>query len=437
MRQVFKSADNQKGVALIAAYLVIAVLIVFAITFVNASIGQNNTANIFKKQIQAFNLADAGLDKALAQLRGGSAADFSGTLSPVGTYSVTITDMGLFGYMRRYKIVSVGSAGSLNQTLTNILQVDNYARYIWFTDGENYGYSNVWFWDQDHLNGPTHTNGQFNIAGHNPGPIFDGEVRSVSDQINYYNNGHNITSSNTTNSPYDTPAFNGGITLGANAINMPRQATYLRSASTSGGLRLSGNSAVVLNSNGTMNVTNWGYYSAHCGTSCKSCCTLVNQPLPANGALFVDSGDLTISGSLSGRLTAGSSGDIVIPGNLVYANDPRINPGSTDILGLISERDVMISANAAYNLEINASIMALSTSFMLENWWTGSPKGTLTVYGGIIQDQRGPVGTFNGFSGQKLTGYSKNYTYDSRMLNSPPPFYPTTGDYITLSWQEG
>lgn len=427
---------NNKGVALIAAYLVVAVLIVFAITFVNASVGHNNAANYFKKQAQAFNLAESGLDRAVAQLRDGSAANFSGTLPPVGSYSVTIADLGLFGSMRRYQITSVGTAGGISQTLINIVQVDNYARYIWFTDGENYGNSNVWFWDQDRLNGPTHTNGQLNIAGHNPGPVFDGEVRSVSDLINFYNNGNNILSGNTTNPPYDTPAFNAGVTLGANAINMPRQATYLRNASTSGGLRLNGNSTVVLNSGGSMNVTNSGYYYANCGGSCGSCCTLTNRPLPANGALFVANGRLTISGTLNGRLTAGASDDIIVANNTVYANDPRTNPASTDVLGLISERDVVISSSAPYNLEIDASIMALNTSFMLDNWWWGSPKGTLTVFGGIIQDQRGPVGTFNGTTGVKLTGYSKNYTYDGRLLNSPPPFFPTTGDYVTLVWQE-
>lgn len=433
---ISRLANNRKGIALIATYLVVAVLIAFVITFVNASIGQNNAANFFKKYMQAFNLAESGLDKAVQQLRDGSASNFSGTLSPVGTYDVTIADLGLFGTMRRYRITSVGSAGGISKRLINVVQVDNYARYIWFTDGENYGSSNVWFWDQDHLNGPTHTNGQLNIAGHNPGPIFDGEVRSASDQINYFNNGSHIYSSNPSNPPYDTPAFNGGLTLGANSINMPRQATYLRNAASSGGLSLSNNTTVVLNSTGTMNITNNGYYHDHCTGSCNNCCTLADQPLPANGALFVRNGNLSVSGVLNGRLTAGASGNVVIKGNTTYSDDPRVNPASTDMLGLISESNVVISSAASYNLEVDASIMALNTSFMLENWWVGPAKGTLTIYGGIIQDQRGPVGTFSGIGGQKLSGYSKNYAYDSRMLGTPPPFFPTTGDYVTLVWEE-
>jgi len=441
MGYIHKLAVNKKGIALIGVYLVVAVLIVFAITFVNASIGQNNAANLFKKQMQAFNLAESGLDKAVQQLRDGSASNFPGTLSPVGTYAVTITDLGLYGTMRRFKIVSVGTSGNISKRLTNIVQTDNYARYIWFTDAEIYRTSNVWFWNQDHLNGPTQTNGQLNIGGNDLGPIFDGEVRSASDQINFYNNRDSFTSSNTTNPPNDTPSFNGGITLGANAIRMPRQATYLRSASANGGLSLTGDTTVVLNS-ASIDITNSGYYNAHCTGRCRSCCTLTNQPFPANGALFVDNGKLSISGTLSGRLTAGASGNITVTDDVVYASDPRTpNSTSTDMLGLISESNVTIAdsatTNASDGLEIDASIMALNTSFILENWDSRSAdyKGQLTIYGGIIQTQRGPVGTFNQATGDR-TGYYKNYSYDPRMLATPPPFFPTTGDYVTLAWQE-
>jgi hypothetical protein len=161
-----------------------------------------------------------------------------------------------------------------------------------------------------------------------------------------------------------------------------------------------------------------------------------NMPLPANGALFVNSGSLTISGTLNGRLTVGASSDIIVPNNIVYADNPRTNPNSDDVLGIIAERDVVILDHAPANLGIDGCIMALDTSFMMENWWQGPPKGTLTVYGGIIQEERGPVGTFNGSTGQKISGYSKDYSYDTRLLGNPPPFMPTTGDYITLSWEE-
>ena len=428
-----KKIINKKGAALIATYMVIAILLAFGGFVIDVSNSQNNAANNFKRHAQAIGIAEAGLDRALLWLRSqgvpptGSIPNISQNLPPTGTplgsYTVVFTDLGSPGgsaSIRRYRIRSTGTVGAVSQTITNYLQTDNYARYIWFTDSESYGGTNVWFWDQDHLNGPTHTNGHFNIKGN---PVFEGEVRSVDDYIRYYNNGSNINSSNLSNPPYDLPDFQDTVTLGSDSINMPTQALNLRAASTNGGLRLTGNTTVLLNSNGTMNVTN----------SAKGW-NNQNMSLPANGALFVNWGNLNISGTLSGRLTAGASGDVNVTNNILYADDPRL-PGSTstDTLGLISEGDVMIDEDAPDELEIDASIMALNTSFMLEEWWKNGARGTLSVFGGIIQKQRGPVGTFSGST--KISGYSKDYNYDVRLLNSPPPFVPTTDDYITLSWE--
>ena len=423
---------NKKGAALITVYMVVAVLLAFGGFVIDVSNSQNNTANTFKRQAQVLSIAEAGLDRALIWIRSqgtppsGSIASISQNLPPTGTplgsYTVVFTDLGSPGgapSIRRYRIRSTGTIGTVSQIVTNYLQTDNYARYIWFTDSESYQGTNVWFWDQDHLNGPTHTNGHFNIKGD---PVFGGEVRSVDDYIRYFNNGTNINSSNLSNPPYDLPDFQDTVTLGSDPIRMPTQALSLRAASTNGGLRLNGDTTIHLNSDGTMNVTNSGH-------------THNNMSLPGNGALFVKDGNLNISGTLSGRLTAGASGDINVTSNIIYAHDPRL-PGSTstDTLGLISEGDVMIDKDASTtNLEIDASIMALNTSFMLEEWWKNGARGTLSVFGGIIQKQRGPVGTFSGNT--KVSGYSKNYNYDVRLLSSPPPFVPTTGDYLTLSWE--
>jgi hypothetical protein len=263
--------------------------------------------------------------------------------------------------------------------------------------------------------------------------VFAGEVRSVDDYIRYYNNSHNVNLS-ALNSTYDHPVFQAGMIFGAEECDMPTQALNLRTASAdsaNGGIRLQGDTIVVLNSNGTMRVTN-----------SKKGWNNTIMALPGNGALFVATntsgrgGNLTISGTLSGRLTVGAARDIFIPSNITYANDPRINSSSTDTLGIISEGDIVIPHNASANFEIDGSMMALSTSFLLDNWDDGPAKGNLTVFGGIIQVERGPVGTFDPATGEKHSGYSKNYGYDARLLNNPPPFVPTTGDYVTLSWED-
>ena len=432
---------NNKGVALISTYLVLTVLLVFSAAFINTAINQQLTGELFRRRAKAFYLAEAGLDQSLFWLRAQSSPPVGDRTDPWGgvqnlgggTYSVTITDLGIIvgsGTIRRYRVTSTGTYGSRSRILSNYVQVDNFAHYLWFTQQEVYNGTAVWFWSQDSLSGPTQTNGHFNIRGN---PVFKGAVSSVDNYITFYNNGQNINSYQTANSPYDLPDFQQGVTLGAQPATMPSQAVSLRSAASSGGLSLRGNTTIVLNNNGTMNVTN-----ARNGWNNR------NMSLPANGSLFVtcdgtncsNGGSLTVSGTLNGRLTIGTERDVIIPNNIVYADNPRTNPNSDDVLGIISEGNVVIDDQAPTNLEIDASIMALDASFTLENYSQGLPKGTLTVYGGIIQNERGPVGTFNGSTGQKVSGYSKNYLYDSRLLGSPPPFMPATGDYVTLSWEE-
>jgi hypothetical protein len=273
----------------------------------------------------------------------------------------------------------------------------------------------------DTLNGPTRTNNHFNISGD---PVFADEVSSADAYLNFYNNGNYLQTQDLSTS-YDSPTFAEGVDFGVEEIDYSSVANardLKNAASSSGGLYLTGNTTVVLVSDGTMNVTNsnkrW---------------TNRNMPLPSNGALYVNRGTLTVSGTLNGDLTAGSSGNVIIPGSVVY-NDKTST--SDDILGIISESNVVISSSAPTNVEVDACIIALNTSFYVDGYDRGFPKGTLTVFGGIIQDQRGPVGTFNAYTDERVSGYAKNYLYDARLLSAPPPYMPTTGDYIVLSWEE-
>jgi hypothetical protein len=442
MRYYSPKLKGNKGAALILTLSVMTLLMIFLIAFVSMSINQNITSDIFKRRTKAFYLAEAGLDHAVNWLRAQPTPPSGNNTNPWGgiqslgngTYSVLIVDLGIVGGtgsgIRRYKITSTGTFGNMNRILTNYVQVDNYARYLWFTDQEIYGNNEVWFGNNDQLNGPAATNGHYNIYRN---PIFESEASSADDYIRFYNNNPNnhVNLQQTQNPPHDMSDFQQGVNFGVEPTTMPSQAMGLRSAAAStGGISLIGNTTVVLYNNGTMRVTN-----------AKKKWTNKLMNLPSNGAFFVNKDNqnratLTISGTLSGRLTVGSSSNVVIPGNIVYANDPRVNPASTDALGIISEKNIIIDDAGPSDLEIDACVMAMDTSFMLENWQTADVKGTLTIYGGIIQDERGPVGTFNSQTGQKVSGYSKDYLYDSRLLGAPPPYMPTTGDYITLSWEE-
>ncbi|MFH1867902.1 MAG: DUF4900 domain-containing protein [Candidatus Omnitrophota bacterium] len=436
---MFIGLRNKKGSALITVFLVITVLLVLSAAFVSVAISHSRATERFKNRTVAFQTAEAGLDHAFAWLQYRPVppagilvnpweAAGAPTLIGGGNYTVIITKLVSptgDSSIIRYSLTSSGSFAGATRVLTSYVQTSSFARYIWFTNGETYNGTAVWFWSLDYLDGLVHTNGHFNIYKN---PVFAGAVSSADDYIRYYNNGNNINLSQTSNPPHDLPNFQQGINLGAYPIVMPNKATKLRNAAACGGLTLTGNTTVVLKDDGTMDVTNadnnWNN---------------TNRPLPDNGALFVTGGNLTIEGTLSGQLTAGAENDIIISDNIVYADDPRANAASTDVMGIVSEGDVVIDDSASGpggNLEINACVMALNDSFMLESYWIGPAQGTLTVYGGIIQEERGPIGTFNAKANTQISGYAKNYTYDLRLLGFPPPFMPTTGDYDILAWED-
>jgi hypothetical protein len=183
---------------------------------------------------------------------------------------------------------------------------------------------------------------------------------------------------------------------------------------------ISGNATLTFNSNGTVTVTQ-GHSSSTYSTNPTTTiyCT----------------GTATVSGTVKGRVTVGAEKGMQIPSNLVYSDK------SSDVLGLVSNGSIQITTSAytRADLEIDASILAFGTnngvpgftngssaSFTVQNYNQGSARGTLHVFGGVIQEVRGPVGTGT-TSGQMVTGYAKDYQYDQKLLTSPPPNFPTTG----------
>ncbi|MBN1676149.1 MAG: hypothetical protein JXR37_34210 [Kiritimatiellae bacterium] len=163
-----------------------------------------------------------------------------------------------------------------------------------------------------------------------------------------------------------------------------------------------------------------------------------------NGAGSED-GDIAIAGTLAGRITIVAERDINITGHVTYADDPRTHPGSRDALGLVAKRNVVVKPSCPDDLEIQAHIMATGVltatrrdgSFGVEGYASGPPRGMLTVYGGIVQDYRGAVGTFDPHTGQMNTGYYKHYTYDARFAVDPPPHYPSIQDeFEWTQWED-
>jgi hypothetical protein len=165
-------------------------------------------------------------------------------------------------------------------------------------------------------------------------------------------------------------------------------------------------------------------------------------------------GDAIVSGTLTGPLTIGAQNNDIIDGNLCYSSAASCASlpaaSATDVLGLIAYNYVEINhplsggnnakicgtggAPAApgcdeTNWTVNAVILALNHSFLVNNYSSGAALGTITLNGTVSQNWRGPVGQSSG--GSPIHGYTKNYVYDSRLRYFSPPYYLSPG---TASW---
>lgn len=162
-------------------------------------------------------------------------------------------------------------------------------------------------------------------------------------------------------------------------------------------------------------------------------------------------GDAIVQGTVGAPLTIATANNIVVDGNICYLNNPCGSAPpttSTEVLGLIAQNFVEINhPNRApscgsgwssapdctlQNPTVDAVILAMNGSFIVNNYNQGSPLGTLTVVGAIGQQWRGPVGTISGNS--PATGYLKDYIYDNRLQVLSPPYYLNPG---TASWGLG
>jgi hypothetical protein len=181
-----------------------------------------------------------------------------------------------------------------------------------------------------------------------------------------------------------------------------------------------------------------------------------SQALPANGVIYVQNGtcgaiysapqtytepsgcgNVYVKGSTSKSLTIASARDIIVTDNLTRT--------SNNMIGLIADGFVRVyhpvsgsctdTASGPFgpsisSIEIDAAILSLQHSFIVDNYNCGSPRGTLTVKGAIAQKFRGPVGTGGS---QIATGYVKNYSYDDRFRVANPPYFL---DPVQSSWRK-
>lgn len=296
------------------------------------------------------------------------------------------------------------------------------------------------FANDDRINGPLHTNDALVVCGRPTFGRTSADVISVSApepgwfQICSGGQEPNFLGDYRTRQPdLNPPPSNGQL------ANVPGAAKYTGVTD----INLSGTTMTVATSTGTITraIPSSGvvYVSqGSCATGYSPFRATYPTPTapPAPGC-----GNVYVSGSYSGQLTIAAENDIIIDGNLTRSGD--------GLLGLIANNFIRVKhpftrtnrgkgqcdggsngSGTLPNLRIDAAMLAIQHSFIVDHYDCGAQLGTLEVNGAISQRFRGAVGTGGGSSGS--TGYLKNYTYDDRLRYVSPPYFL---DPIQASWQ--
>jgi hypothetical protein len=369
---------------------------------------------------ESHNMAVTGANIALSRLyqdttwRGTETQSLSGSFNGSFTYTV------FNGADNRPILRSVSYVRGPNETLQDTVLVafgsnanNAFTLFAWMTNIEG----NINFITGDTIWGRVHSNDKITING---SPTFMGKVTTVKGFNQPPGTGQNQA------------IFKNGYETGVAPLTFPTDLSMLTAAAGSGGRMYAGNVTVTLNG-GTAS-DNDGYALVYSGGTLVDSLELGGGGF--NGVLGA-SGQVSVSGTLDGRLTVFSNTQIYITDNLLYENRAS---ASNDLLGLVSENNVTIADNAANasDVYIDGSIFARNGSFGAENYNSGSPRGHVYLNGSIVQNKRGAVGTFSGSTIK--TGYLKAYRYDDRLSDPAyrPPFYPgwVSINYPIASWWE-
>ncbi len=541
---------DQRGIALVAAILLLLLTSVLAATFIATTTSERAISSNVHVAREALVSADAGvrvaqqvianvgkakLDSCATAWPGNGlvVTDFSKifhsgpytvtSTNPPFTASATVvfedttvvpngTQAQLYDYA--YTITATGSSGlsgSRSVQSQGILRLSvargNFANFLVFTNAQlTPSGGAIWFSSGTRFDGRVHTNGEFRFAYQ---PVFQDLVTSVNSKAWYNNKGNPIELNANNNGSIDQPSFYGGfnrnqatITLPANTYNQQGAAmlSTLALASTptnsdlnlyvrgvvsssalptdvyvssqtgtggtcSGGIYVQGTlDSLVMFPSGTNQVYRFrqgttttmitvggGQTQVYkkVGSALATITTYTGQP---DGSLYVSGsisnlGGPPRSGSVVNpalqsdtQLTITATGDIVVQRDVTYQD---YNSGQ-NVLGLYSSGgSVRVGSNAPDDCNVDAYVMATGTSgsFTVDNYSSGSTRGTFHLRGGMVASYYGGFGTFNATTGQSVSGYNRDFRYDRRGF--VPPYFPSTNRYNaniptarTLSWKE-
>jgi hypothetical protein len=382
-------------------------------------------------------------------------------VSVVATYKrASLLDYVYFTQLETLDPVTYGSQTAINGAYTQCTKFRREGRQSQNIPGTSQKCVEINFVSGDQIKGPLHTNDDLLICGK---PTFGrsaADVIEVSAPPEGWQGNPNCSG--------NSPTFLGPFVRTAPVLKPPATNSRLKKIA---GTSYTYSCQTLIELKGTtMDVTtNTGKVSgvpfpssgvvyvqnSSCPGSSWPSCSSAYSPFTATYPTGSDCGTVRVKGEYSGQLTIAAENDIVVEDNITRSG--------TGLLGLIANNFVRVkhpfcrdeewwedgspegcpngdvpaqtgqndcnggddAPGTLTNPKIEAAILAIDHSFIVDHYDCGDELGTLTVKGAISQKFRGTVGTTGN------TGYIKNYEYDDRLRYIEPPSFL---DPIAPSW---
>lgn len=449
------------GVILIYQVLVIFIFSLVTMAILGQAILQLRVIRSAVNRELAFQIAEAGVDYYQWRLAhfsddfqdgtGGAGPyvhDFvdKNTQEVVGQYSLVITPP-----LPGSTIVTIQSTGwtlahpTQTRVITTRYGIPSLAKYSFLTQ------TDVWIGDGESVSGELHANGGIRFDGTGNAPITS--ARQTYTCQTYHGCSPPQTKPGIWGSaPAGTQSFWDFPVPNVDFSAMTADFATIKSQADIEGIYLPPSNAqgysLVFNSNNTVTVykvtslrshergwdVNWVAHNEDLDYNNRT--LQFTRAIPANGLIYIE--DRTwVEGAVSSRALVAAARlpynpstapSILIPNNIVYT----VKDGTVS-LGLLAQKDVLVTYFSPNILEIDAALVAQNGSCQ-RYYFPGNIKSDITVYGSTASFG---VWTWSWVSGGSIvSGYRNTHSiYDANLLYAPPPSFPLSTDgYQQISW---
>jgi hypothetical protein len=315
------------------------------------------------------------------------------------------------------KLTTTGTYRGISKTVEVTFKPSSFSKFAYLSTNDPV---NLYWSYKDTIWGPFHQETKINAYRH---PVFHGKATSKVG-VHYYQT-----------EALDAPRIYGGYESGVSIAFPNSGLPDLLNMAASGGHLFTGQDTVYLTFAGDS--LKYRYAANDPDT------TVLASNFAPNGVICADNATVRLKGTVKGQYTVGSAkslgvgsnGNIYLDDDIVYDKDPRIDPTSTDILGIVAKNNVQIAENLANSSDINIHASIYSEYGGFGAGWPSftQPNGFINLLGGIQNKARVQIGVI--VSGT-VWGFNRSYKYDQRLMLISPPGYPGTGDLEIVSWKE-